>query len=79
LELFASSWYFSLCGSFVPLESMHFIIDKFMKKGFSGINEVLVTLLLHKKETLMELSDSQLMVEFSNQSLCEYGQQVDWQ
>lgn len=58
---------------------MHFLIDKFMKKGFSGINEVLLTLLLHKKENLMERSDSQLMIEFSNQKLCEYGDEVDWQ
>ena len=38
IEMFISSWYFSLCGSFVPLDSMHIFIDKFIKKGYAGIN-----------------------------------------
>jgi hypothetical protein len=36
-------------ASFVPLESMHFIVDKFIRKGFKGINEVLITLLIYLK------------------------------
>ena len=48
-ELFVSSWYFSLCGSFVPLDAMHIFIDKFLQKGFAGINELLIALLLHNK------------------------------
>ena len=78
LNMFASSWYFSLCGSFVPLDNMHHFIDKFIKKGFAGINELIITLLLKKKEDLMELEDSQLMLEFSNKQLCDYGEGVNW-
>lgn len=50
LEMFASSWYFSLCGSFVPLDAMHHFLDKFIKGGFAGINELLLTLMLKKKD-----------------------------
>ena len=54
-DMFSSSWYFSLCGSFVPLNSMHLFIDKFIRKGFAGINELILTLLIKKKEELIEL------------------------
>lgn len=77
--MFAQSWYFSLCGSFVPLEAMHFLVDKFLRKGFAGVNELLVALLLHNKENLMEEEDSELMLEFSNQQLYLYAERVDWQ
>ena len=76
--MFISSWYFSLCGSFVPLDSMHIFIDKFVKKGYAGINELIIALLLRKKLDLMKLEDSQLMLEFSNQNLCDYAGKVDW-
>jgi hypothetical protein len=79
VELFASTWYFSLCGSFVPLDAMHIFIDKFLKKGFSGVNELLLAMLIRKKEILMNQQDSQLMLEFSNQNLCDYAQEIDWE
>jgi hypothetical protein len=53
VELFASSWYFSLCGSFVPLDAMHHFVDKFMRRGFAGINEMLIALLLKMRDRLM--------------------------
>lgn len=57
---------------------MHIFIDKFMKKGFTGVNELLLTLLLYNKDKLMQLEDSHLMLEFSNQKLYESGEQIDW-
>lgn len=67
--MFASSWYFSLCGSFVPLDAMHHFIDKFLKKGFTGVNELLITLLLKLGDRIMSLTDIELMLVFSNQKL----------
>jgi hypothetical protein len=38
IEVFITGWYFSLLGSFVPLGSMHLIIDKFLRSQFTGLN-----------------------------------------
>jgi hypothetical protein len=38
MDFFVKSWYFSMLGSFVPLKSMPYIIDKFIRKGFRGVN-----------------------------------------
>ena len=43
-----------MLGSFIPLNEMAHIIDKYFRKGLKGINEVVVTLLLFLKDELME-------------------------
>ena len=58
---------------------MHIFIDKFLKQRFTGVNELILALLIKKKEQLMELEDSELMLEFSNQKLSDYGETVNWQ
>ena len=67
-----------MMASFVPLESMHFIIDKFLRKGFKGINEVLVTFLSHLKEELMALNECELMERLSNDYLAKRSKDIDW-
>ena len=76
--MFVSSWYFSLCASFVPLESMHLLIDKFITRGFSGINEVIIALFLKLKGKIMAARDNQLMTILSNQKLAEMARTLDW-
>jgi hypothetical protein len=49
ISSFLLSWYFSLMGTFIPLEYMHIVFDKFFRKGWSGINEVIISILLYKK------------------------------
>ena len=58
---------------------MHHFIDKFISKGFAGINELLIALLLKLKDKLLLLNDSPLMLVFSNQKLYELGAEIDWQ
>lgn len=79
LHLFATSWYFSLLGSFVPLAGLHLVVDKFLRRQWAGLNEVLLTLLLLMREELLQLTDSQLMLAFSNQRLAIRAAAIDWQ
>ena len=58
---FLSSWYFSLMGAFIPLEYMHIVIDKFFRKSWVGINEIIITILLYKKSDLMNQDDEELL------------------
>lgn len=78
MELFITSWYFSLLGNFVPLESMHLVLDKFLRRQFAGLNELVITLLLRLKDSLMSLHDSHLMMAFSNQQLTLSAAKIDW-
>ena len=58
---FLSSWYFSLMGAFIHLEYMHIVIDKFFRKSWVGINEIIITILLYKKSDLMNQDDEELL------------------
>jgi lipid-A-disaccharide synthase-like uncharacterized protein len=51
--MFISSWYFSMLGSFVPLNQMHFIIDKFIRRQFIGIIEIIVTLIIYLRPFIL--------------------------
>lgn len=67
VEAFITSWYFSLLGTFVPLGSMHLVIDKFLRKQFTGLNEIILAFLIYLKSTLLGLYDHSLMMAFSGQ------------
>ena len=78
VELFITGWYFSLLGAFVPLESMHLVIDRFLKQQFEGINQVILTMLIYLKAHLLGLSDHQLMLAFSNTQISQTAKEIDW-
>ena len=79
MEVFITSWYFSLLGSFVPLSSMHLIIDKFLSSQFTGLNEIIITMLIYLKGTLLSLTDHSLMMAFSNQQITLAASKIDWE
>jgi hypothetical protein len=58
---------------------MHHFLDKFMKKGFTGVNELLITLLLKLGEKIMISTDTELMLLFSNQKLSQFSANLDWE
>ena len=72
------SWYFSMLGSFIPLRSMPFVIDKFMAKGFKGINEVILIMLIYLKRELLATPSEDLAVKLSNSWLVERSKLIDW-
>lgn len=78
VEVFIISWYFSLLGTFVPLASMHLIIDKFLRSQFTGLNEIILTLLIYLKSTLLGLYDHSLMMAFSGQQISLAASKIDW-
>jgi hypothetical protein len=78
LEIFITSWYFSMFGNFVPLESMHLVLDKFMRSQFTGLNEIILALLIYLKPALLALHDNHLMMAFSNQQLTLAAARIDW-
>jgi hypothetical protein len=79
LEVFITSWYFSLLGSFVPLASMHLVVDKFLRSQFTGLNEIIITLLIYLKGTLLALTDHSLMMAFSGQQIALTASRIDWE
>jgi len=48
--MFAQTWYFTMLGSFVPQPAMPYVIDKYITKGFIGLNQIILTLLIYLKE-----------------------------
>jgi hypothetical protein len=72
------SWYFSMLGSFLPLEVMHLVVDKFIRRQFAGLNEVILTLLIYLRSELLQLQENALMLAFSNQRLSLRARSIDW-
>jgi hypothetical protein len=66
-------------GNFIPLESMHLVIDKFLRSQFTGLNEIIIALLIYLKGTLITLRDNQLMMAFSNQQITLTASEIDWE
>ncbi len=46
-----------MLGNFVPLEHMHLVLDRFIKIGFEGLNQILLALLVFLKEEIMVLEE----------------------
>ena len=59
--MFARSWYFSMLASFVPLEASAHIIDKYLRKGLKGLNELIITMLLYLKDELLATEPEDLL------------------
>lgn len=65
-------------GNFIPIESMHLVIDKFIRKQFTGLNEIIITLLIYLKDRLLGLRENNLMMAFSNQQITLTATTIDW-
>jgi hypothetical protein len=46
-----------MLGTFVPLECMHLVINKFIDRQFAGLMEIIVTYFIFIKDILMEKID----------------------
>ncbi len=46
-----------MLGTFVPLEAMHFVINRFIDKQFEGLVKIIVTYFIFIKDILMEKTD----------------------
>ena len=57
---------------------MHLVIDKFISKQFTGLNEIMITLLIYMKDTLLTLQDNSLMMAFSTQQITKTASGIDW-
>ena len=58
---------------------MHWIIDSFVERGFSGIVSILVTFFLYVKYEIMKKDDgNEIMQEFATQQMIERGLTIDW-
>jgi len=44
---------------------MHLIIDKFIKKGFKGISELLLSLLIYFKDEILSLRGQEIAAVFT--------------
>ena len=49
-----------------------------MSKQFSGLNEVIITLLIYLKSALMSLSQNHLLMALSNQQITLAAAKIDW-
>jgi len=67
-----------MLGSFLPLEAMHLVVDKFIRRQFTGLNEVILTLLIYLRQELLQLQEGSLMLAFSNQRLIIRAASIDW-
>ena len=65
-------------GNFIPIESMHLVIDKFIRKQFTGLNEIIIALLIYLKNSLLNLGENNLMMAFSNQQITLTANNIDW-
>ena len=68
-----------MLASFVPLESEAYVIDKYLRKGFKGINELLVTMLLYLKDELLATEPEDLLEKMTNSWLAKRAKEMNWQ
>jgi hypothetical protein len=67
-----------MLGNFMPLHAMHLVLDKFIRRQFAGLNEVILAMLIYMKEELFAMREGQLMLAFSNQKLTIRATQINW-
>jgi hypothetical protein len=52
-DCFLNGWLLSLMSNAIPMEYMHEVLDKFRKKGWKYIYQLIVTYLLFLKDFLL--------------------------
>lgn len=58
---------------------MHLVLDKFMRSQFTGLNEIIITMLIYLKSGLLSLFDHSLMMAFSSQQITLTAGKIDWE
>jgi hypothetical protein len=48
---------------------MHLVIDKFIKRRFSGLNEIILTFLIYLKDNLLSMNNNELLMAFTNHKI----------
>lgn len=57
MDCFLNGWLLSLMSTSIPMEYMHEVIDRFKKRGWKYMYQLIVTYLLFLKELLMTSRD----------------------
>ena len=58
---------------------MHLVLDKFIRKQFTGITQLIITLLIFlKSEIMSQDSQEEVMLLLSNQKLIDTASKIDW-
>ena len=58
-----------MLGNVIPLAQLHHVIDAFLEKGFSSLNNIVITMLIKLKPILLNSYDNQLLTALSMQRL----------
>lgn len=76
-DCFLNGWLLSLMSNAIPMEYMHEVLDKFRKKGWKYIYQLIVTYLLFLKDFLLiSCDEAEFLSNLSSQSSREVG--VEW-
>lgn len=68
-DCFLNGWLLSLMSNAIPMEYMHEVLDRFRKKGWNYIYQLVVTYLLFLKEFLLTTRDeAEFLSNLSTQS-----------
>lgn len=66
---FLNGWLLSLMSTSIPMEYMHEVIDRFRKKGWQYIYQLIVTYLLFLKQLLLTCRDeAEFLMSLNTQS-----------
>ena len=58
-----------MLGNVIPLAQLHYVIDAFLEKGFSSLNNIVIAMLIKLKPILLNSYDNQLLTALSMQRL----------
>lgn len=57
MDCFLNGWLLSLMSTSIPMEYMHEVVDRFKKKGWKYMYQLIITYLLFLKELLLTSRD----------------------
>lgn len=76
-DCFMNGWLLSLMSNAIPMEYMHEVLDRFRKKGWAYIYQLVITYLLFLKQFLLTTRDeAEFLTNLNTQSSREWG--IEW-
>ena len=74
MDCFLNGWLLSLMSTSIPMEYMHQVIDRFKKKGWKYMYQLIITYLLFLKELLLTSRDeAEFLMNVNIQSSRQLG------
>lgn len=62
----------------MPLPQMHLVVDCLVRRGLAGLNEIIIAMLLLRKEELLGRREGELLVSFGGETLLGWGRRQEW-